>query len=456
MHRMLSALPLLFCFSVVAHAQSVLLSPTTDQNVAQPHNTSLNATVFEKIRYADQFPGADACIKINNAILDLPATGGTVDARAFEGTPSTNALLNCSGGVNLSVPMKLLLGAATYSWTFSYPIFTITSSGVSIEGLGRAGTTILTPPANTTAIYAAQGLDSTAIRHLEVKGNSTSTSGFAIQIDAAASPANNSTFMIEDVYVNGGNAGVQAIRPINSTLKDVRVSATVADGFDFIGDGTTVTCINCYANGDGGYGFAVVGIADATFIGGEADTNGKDGLLAEMSSASQSTTGLTLSGLDIEANHGNGIHLINAGGTSISGSVVINNGADGVQMCGGTGLSMSGGRIAHNGGYAVDLAPSGCTYTGSTSAADVAVVSVLADVANVSGFFNDPNHLAMAYMPSQLGPSRSASVILGGASWGVGTVAPGGSCAPGSIFSNLSGGSGSTLYVCEGGTWAAK
>src|ERR1700756_5823163 len=38
-----------------------------------------------KIQFADQFPGADACIQIQNAIAALPVNGGEVDARALLG-----------------------------------------------------------------------------------------------------------------------------------------------------------------------------------------------------------------------------------------------------------------------------------------------------------------------------------------------------------------------------------
>jgi hypothetical protein len=453
MFRMLPLLLLCLGVNAVADAQTVLLSPTATQNVLQPPGSSLNANVFEQIRYADQFPGSpNVCAQINNAILDLASSGGgVVDARAFTGN------VTCSGGgVNLNIPVKLLLGNANFSWSFSTPLFTVTSVGASIEGLGRFKSTTLLPPAGSTAIYVAQGLESTAIRHLSIFGTNSSTPSWGIAIDAAPSPANNSGFMIEDVYIFGGFGGILAKRAINSTLKDVRVSATVSDGFTFAGDGTTVTCINCYANGAGGNGFHVSGMANATFIGGEADTNGGDGLLADMSTPWIATTGLTLSGLDIEKNKGSGIHLVNASGTSISGSNVINNTADGIQMCGGVGLTMSGGRPAGNGGYAVDLAPAGCPYTGSSSAADVAVISPVIDVANAAGIVNDPGHMALLYLPSKLSPFQSAGVVLGGALWGVGTGTPSGACTTGSVYSNLSGGIGTTLYACEGFRWIPK
>ncbi|HEX2972989.1 MAG TPA: right-handed parallel beta-helix repeat-containing protein [Tepidisphaeraceae bacterium] len=417
---------------------------------------NLHANVVEPVRYANRFPGADPCVQMNNAILDLPANGGTVDARAF------GPHLDCSkSGVTLNRPVKLLLGGTAFSWSFTGPLFNITRSGCSIEGLGRMGSTELQPPAGSAAIYVAPGLESTAIRHLYISGQPSRKPSFAIQIEAAPSPANNSTFMLEDVYIVGGFAGIRAVRPINSKLEDVRVSATVSDGFTFVGDGTTVTCINCYANGNGGNGFHVSGIANATFIGGEADTNKGDGLLVDMSSPGVASTGLTLSGLDIESNERNGIHLVNTGGTSISGSVIINNAADGLQMCGGRGLTMSGGRIAGNGrgksaGHGIDLAPTDCPYTGSSSATNVAIVSLLVDVANKAGLMNDPRHVALSYLSSDESAPSTATISLGGAQWGVGSGAPSGSCTTGSLYTNLAGRKGTTLYVCEGTTWTPK
>ena len=415
--------------------------------------TNSSSPAADRIRHAEQFPGGtthDPCLQINNAISDLPAAGGTVDARSFEGKQT------CGMGVRLKVPVRLLLGGATYSWSFKGPIFSIESVGCSIEGLGRMNSTILTPPAGATAIYAAKGLDSSAIRHINIIGPLSDVPAFAIQLDAGAFPTNNPTFMIEDVYIWGGNSGIQAIRPINSTLKDVRVSHVMSDGFSFVGDGTTVTCINCYANGNGRSGFHVSGIANATFVGGETDTNKGDGLLADTASDKQPTSGLTLTGLDVEANQGMGIHLVNSSGTSISGSVIINNASDGIGMCGGTGFSMSGGRISANHGFGIDLTPAGCSQVDWRSASDVVILTPWNDVANTSGFLNDPRHVALTYVPSQTSPTHMATVMLGGASWGVGTGAPGSNCKTGSLYTDLSGGTGTTLYVCEGSVWKAK
>jgi hypothetical protein len=66
---------------------------------------SINAPVISAVRYADQFPGANAGAKIAAAIADLPVTGGTVDARGFEGAQTisstlvihANTILECGG-----------------------------------------------------------------------------------------------------------------------------------------------------------------------------------------------------------------------------------------------------------------------------------------------------------------------------------------------------------------------
>jgi hypothetical protein len=66
---------------------------------------SINAPVISAVRYAQQFPGPNAGAKIAAAIADLPVTGGTVDARGFEGAQTitstivihANTILECGG-----------------------------------------------------------------------------------------------------------------------------------------------------------------------------------------------------------------------------------------------------------------------------------------------------------------------------------------------------------------------
>jgi hypothetical protein len=66
---------------------------------------TINAPVIGAVRHAEQFPGANASAKIAAAIADLPVTGGTVDARGFEGAQTisstivirANTILECGG-----------------------------------------------------------------------------------------------------------------------------------------------------------------------------------------------------------------------------------------------------------------------------------------------------------------------------------------------------------------------
>jgi hypothetical protein len=442
-------LPLCCLFAV---AQSVQLNPTSSQTVAQPHGTSLNATILEQVRYADQFPGANPCIQIAYAITDLPSTGGTVDARAFEGS-----IPNCSS-MNINKPVRLLLGAATYSWTGPYPLFTITSSGVTIEGAGRSPQmTWLNAPSGVTAFYVAAGAEDTAIRHLYIAApvtnsnqrcngsGSAGTGTWAIQIASNFPNGPNSVFFVEDVQIYGGFGGIQAINPINSSLKDVRVACTASDGFSFVGNGTTVTCINCYVSVAGGNGFSISGLANVTLVGGEAELSAGDGVYANSFNGNE-TVGLTITGLDLESNTGSGIHTDGACGTSVSGSSIINNRGDGLRISGGVGFVMTGGRLGGNSGYGLNA---GVLSSLGYDSTDVAIFSPLTQYpSNGSGFLNDPYHEVLFYSGAALG--------IGGVTWHTGSGAPTGACASGSIYTNTMGSANSTLYVCQSRAWAPK
>ena len=67
---------------------------------------AVSAPSINGIRYADQFPGANAGAKIAAAIANLPATGGTVDARGLEGAQT-------AAGFAVPAKVTLLLGATT-------------------------------------------------------------------------------------------------------------------------------------------------------------------------------------------------------------------------------------------------------------------------------------------------------------------------------------------------------
>ena len=88
---------------------------------------SIDLPVISAVRYADQYPGADAGAKIAAAIADLPSMGGTVDARGFEGW------LACSG-FTVDRRVRLLIGTAELSLTG--PIIIATNGKLTLEGPG--------------------------------------------------------------------------------------------------------------------------------------------------------------------------------------------------------------------------------------------------------------------------------------------------------------------------------
>lgn len=103
---------------------------------------------LNKIQFADQFPGADACIKMQNAIAALPVNGGEVDARGFLGffKCSVNPFAKILTHPGESVHLYLAAGSTfttTAQWVI--PLGSVVTGGGSAPGGGR-GTTLLASP----------------------------------------------------------------------------------------------------------------------------------------------------------------------------------------------------------------------------------------------------------------------------------------------------------------------
>jgi len=98
-----------------------------------------------KIQFADQFPGADACIQIQNAIAALPVNGGEIDARGLLGflTCSVNPFARILNKPGESVHLYLAAGSTyTTSAQWIIPLGSILTGGGSEPGGGR-GTTLV-------------------------------------------------------------------------------------------------------------------------------------------------------------------------------------------------------------------------------------------------------------------------------------------------------------------------
>jgi hypothetical protein len=124
----LRALALLLLLPIIAKAQNA--------SDIKPSN---------KIQFADQFPGTDACSQIQNAIAALPVNGGEVDARSLLGflTCSANPFANILNKPGESVHLYLAAGSTyTTSAQWVIPLGSVLTGGGSAPGGGR-GTTLL-------------------------------------------------------------------------------------------------------------------------------------------------------------------------------------------------------------------------------------------------------------------------------------------------------------------------
>jgi len=129
---------------------------------------------LNNIRYADQFPGADAGAKIAAAIADLPATGGTVDARGLEGTQAIST--DIFAGV--TKPGTLLLGSANFSVTATQNVpshWTIRGQHAPVLGID--------PPEGTVFTWAG-AINSTVLRYFDTEFSYTE--GVAVNCNSVA------------------------------------------------------------------------------------------------------------------------------------------------------------------------------------------------------------------------------------------------------------------------------
>jgi len=102
-------------------------------------------TTNHKIQLADQFPGSDACLQIQNAIAALPVNGGEVDARGLLGflTCSANPFARILNKPGESVHLYLAAGSTyTTSAQWVIPLGSVLTGGGSAPGGGR-GTTLV-------------------------------------------------------------------------------------------------------------------------------------------------------------------------------------------------------------------------------------------------------------------------------------------------------------------------
>lgn len=171
---------------------AALLLPLRGSDIEKP--------ALPAIRIAAYFAGADAGAKIEAAIADLPAGGGTVDARGLEGAQTISE--NIFSGI--TKPVKLLLGCGTYTVSVAQAIAT---PGIEIIGADRKCTELAFSITSGDAINVnvgavSTGQDSFVMRHLTVSGPNSGT-GDGLRLRSAPQ------FVLENVFVEEfGNDGI--------------------------------------------------------------------------------------------------------------------------------------------------------------------------------------------------------------------------------------------------------
>ncbi|MBI3894476.1 MAG: hypothetical protein HY313_00955 [Acidobacteria bacterium] len=134
------------------------------------------ASTINNVRYADQFPGANAGAKIAAAIADLPSTGGTVDARGFEATQTVAQ--NIFSGV--TKPVNLHLGCATYQISAVQAIAT-----ANVKIVGEPCTTFQAAAGlGSNPIFQTISTDTQFLGRFVIDGNSIAVAG--IQVNGAS------------------------------------------------------------------------------------------------------------------------------------------------------------------------------------------------------------------------------------------------------------------------------
>ena len=166
------------------------------------------------VRYADQFAGADAGAKIAAAIADLPSTGGTVDARGFEGAQTSAA--DPFAGVTKGV--ILLLGHATITTDVQW----VVPQGCQIIGSGRGGGTAVATVIKASATFPT----ATALIRLGVSG----AIAFGIRLE--------DLFLDCDSITNCDGVFSDVIQE-QSGLRNVTIARAQRYGIHFDGSGAT-------------------------------------------------------------------------------------------------------------------------------------------------------------------------------------------------------------------------
>jgi hypothetical protein len=142
-------------FPVIAAGQTAKAPPASAQSTAAPASAptprpELFATSINNVMFADQFPGADASEKIQNAINALPPNGGTVDARNLDDHSGAASTVIDAG------PRAVTLLLGPYTYTIRQIVL---RSSFKIHGLGEGQSFDSAPATLLQSCRACANLD---------------------------------------------------------------------------------------------------------------------------------------------------------------------------------------------------------------------------------------------------------------------------------------------------------
>ena len=130
-----------------SQSQDVVTGPTATQAIAQPAGTELNVNRFQRIRFADQFPGADIGAQVDAAIADLGAAGGVVEIPAGSYSFGTTITINqpytwvrCQGWATIltytGTGTAVMMGDSTSPGSSPASIAAVRFSNCTLRGAG--------------------------------------------------------------------------------------------------------------------------------------------------------------------------------------------------------------------------------------------------------------------------------------------------------------------------------
>jgi hypothetical protein len=168
--------------------------------------TTTIASMDDNVRHASRFSGANAGAKILAAIADLPATGGIVDARGFEGNQDITS--NICSGTSKTSQVTLLLGHANFRTTVTQVC--TSAVGLRIIGESPSGAYILSSGSGTRFTWNGPNRGTVFLLNYVADsyfGNfsivpGTGTIGIGIRIDQVVGTPHGFTLSTHDIFEN--------------------------------------------------------------------------------------------------------------------------------------------------------------------------------------------------------------------------------------------------------------